>query len=188
MARMHSWSRCLHVVLPIPDSLSFEEAAAAPMVFLTAWSMMVSKGNIRLAKMFWFWEQAPASEPRRYRLQKWPAVASLQRQAATRTRAGPKTRGGYPDQLQTDEFDKKIRDLTNKRGVDVVVDYIGADTWVRSLRSTRAAGAYLRVGPQRFCSHTDLRQIFFRQLQVIGSTMGSDREFRDVMQCVFEDN
>src|SRR5438477_9974348 len=87
---------------------------------------------------------------------------------------------------KTDEFDRKIRELTNKRGVDVVVDYIGADTWVRSLRSARRGGRVLTCGSTTgVAPETDLRQIFFRQVQVIGSTMGSHREFLDVMKCVF---
>src|SRR4029450_2843637 len=86
----------------------------------------------------------------------------------------------------TDEFDKKIRELTGKRGVDVVVDYIGADTWVRSLRSARRGGRVLTCGATTgFAPQTDLRQIYFRQVQVIGSPMGNHREFLDVMKCVF---
>ena len=87
---------------------------------------------------------------------------------------------------KTDEFDKKIRELTNKRGVDIVVDYIGADTWVRSLRSARRGGRVLTCGATTgFAPQTDLRQIFFRQVHILGSTMGSHRDFLDVMNCVF---
>ena len=86
----------------------------------------------------------------------------------------------------TAEFDKTIRDLTNRRGVDIVVDYIGADTWVRSLRSARRGGRVLTCGATTgFAPQTDLRHIFFRQVQVLGSTMGSHRDFLDVMKCVF---
>jgi NADPH:quinone reductase-like Zn-dependent oxidoreductase len=70
--------------------------------------------------------------------------------------------------------------------VDVVVDYVGMDTWVRSLRSARKGGRILTCGATTgFAPQTDLRQIFFRQLRVFGSTMGSHREFLDVMKCVF---
>src|SRR5205814_10401066 len=64
-----------------------------------------------------------------------------------------------------EEFDKKIRELTNRRGVDVVVDYVGADTWVRSLRSARKGGRVLTCGATTgFAPQTDLRQILFRQI------------------------
>src|SRR5262249_50084810 len=85
-----------------------------------------------------------------------------------------------------DEFDRKIREQTEKRGVDVVVDYVGADTWVRSLRSARRGGRVLTCGATTgYAPQTDLRQIYFPQVQVIGYTMGSHKEFLDVMKCVF---
>jgi NADPH:quinone reductase-like Zn-dependent oxidoreductase len=85
-----------------------------------------------------------------------------------------------------EEFDRAIRKLTDKRGVDVVIDYIGADTWVRSLRAARRGGRILTCGATTGPTpQTDLRHIFFRQLQILGSTMGSPRDFRDVMKCVF---
>ena len=81
---------------------------------------------------------------------------------------------------------KRIRDITARRGVDVVVDYIGNDTWVQSLRSARKGGRVLTCGATTgFAPQTDLRHIFYRQVQVIGSTMGSHREFLEVMKCIF---
>ena len=103
-----------------------------------------------------------------------------------KVRAGSQLGADFLINYKTEEFDKRIRDLTNKRGVDVVVDYIGADTWVRSLRSARRGGRVLTCGATTgFAPQTDLRQIFFRQVQVFGSTMGSHREFLDVMKCIF---
>ena len=82
-------------------------------------------------------------------------------------------------------FDKRIRDITARRGVDVVVDYIGNDTWVQSLRSARKGGRVLTCGATTgFAPQTDLRHIFYRQVQVLGSTMGSHRDFLDVMKCI----
>src|SRR5262249_40717754 len=73
-----------------------------------------------------------------------------------------------------------------RRGVDVVVDYIGNDTWVQSLRSARKGGRVLTCGATTgFAPQTDLRHIFYRQVQVIGSTMGSHSEFLNVMKGIF---
>jgi NADPH:quinone reductase-like Zn-dependent oxidoreductase len=83
-------------------------------------------------------------------------------------------------------FDDVVRERTQKRGVDVVVDYIGADTWVRSLRAVRRGGRILNCGATSgYAPETDLRHIFFRQLQIIGSTMGSMNDFHEVMALVF---
>jgi NADPH:quinone reductase-like Zn-dependent oxidoreductase len=176
-----------HIVLPIPDSMSFEEAAAAPLVFLTAWSMMVVKGNIRPGEDVLILGAGAGVGTAAIQIAKMVgcrvfATASSDEKLRRAKDLGADVLINY----KVNEFDKKIRELTNKRGVDVVVDYVGADTWVRSLRSARRGGRVLTCGATTgFAPQTDLRQIFFRQVQVIGSTMGSPREFLDVMKCVF---
>jgi len=176
-----------HIVLPIPDSISFEEAAAAPLVFLTAWSMMVTKGNIRPGEDVLILGAGAGVGTAAIQIAKMTGcrvfvTASNDEKLERARQLGADLLINY----KTEEFDKKIRELTNKRGVDVVVDYIGADTWVRSLRSARRGGRVLTCGATTgFAPQTDLRQIFFRQVQVIGSTMGSQRDFLDVMKCVF---
>ena len=176
-----------HIVLPIPDSISFEDAAAAPLVFMTAWSMMVNKGNIRPGEDVLILGVGAGVGTAAIQIAKMLgcrvfATASTEEKLQRAKQLGADFLINY----RTEEFDKKIRDLTNRRGVDVVVDYIGADTWVRSLRAARRGGRVLTCGATTgFAPQTDLRQIFFRQVQVIGSTMGSHREFLDVMKCVF---
>ena len=176
-----------HIVLPIPDSISFEDAAAAPLVFMTAWSMMVNKGNIRPGEDVLILGAGAGVGTAAIQIAKMVgcrvfATASTEEKLQRAKQLGADFLINY----KTEEFDKKVRDLTNRRGVDVVVDYIGADTWVRSLRSARRGGRILTCGATTgFAPQTDLRQIFFRQVQVIGSTMGSHREFLDVMKCVF---
>jgi NADPH:quinone reductase-like Zn-dependent oxidoreductase len=176
-----------HIVLPIPESLSFEEAAAAPLVFLTAWSMMVTKGNIRSGEDTLILGAGAGVGTAAIQIAKLVgcrvfATASTNEKLDRARKLGADFLINY----KTEEFDKKIRELTNRRGVDVVVDYIGADTWVQSLRSARRGGRVLTCGATTgFAPQTDLRQIFFRQLQVIGSTMGSHRDFLDVMKCIF---
>jgi NADPH:quinone reductase-like Zn-dependent oxidoreductase len=176
-----------HIVLPIPDSMPFEAAAAAPLVFLTAWSMLIGKGKIR-----------PGEDVLILGAGAGVGTAAIQIAKLVGCRifvtAGSDEKLNRAQELgaeflinyTSEEFDKKIRDLTNRRGVDVVVDYIGADTWVRSLRSARRGGRVLTCGATTgFAPQTDLRQIFFRQVQVFGSTMGSHSEFLEVMKCIF---
>jgi NADPH2:quinone reductase len=176
-----------HIVLPIPDSVSFEEAAAAPLVFVTAWSMMVSKGNIRPGEDILILGAGAGVGTAAIQIAKLSgcrvfAAASTEEKLQRARQLGADVLINY----KTTEFDRKIRELTNKRGVDAVIDYIGADTWVKSLRSARRGGRVLTCGATTgFAPQTDLRQIFFRQVQVIGSTMGSHREFLDVMKLIF---
>jgi NADPH:quinone reductase-like Zn-dependent oxidoreductase len=176
-----------HIVLPIPESLSFDEAAAAPLVFLTAWSMMVGKGRIRPGEDVLILGAGAGVGTAAIQIAKMVGCRVFA--AASSDEKLERAKGLGADCLinyARDEFDRKIRDLTNKRGVDMVVDYIGADTWVRSLRSARRGGRVVTCGATTgFAPQTDLRQIFFRQVQVLGSTMGSHAEFLDVMKCLF---
>jgi NADPH:quinone reductase-like Zn-dependent oxidoreductase len=176
-----------HIVLPIPDHISFEEAAAAPLVFLTAWSMMVGKGNIRPGEDVLILGAGAGVGTAGIQIAKLVGCRVFATASnAEKLQRAKELGADFLINYTTEEFDKTIRDLTNKRGVDIVVDYIGADTWVRSLRSARRGGRVLTCGATTgFAPQTDLRHIFFRQVQVLGSTMGSHREFLDVMKCVF---
>jgi len=176
-----------HIVLPIPDHISFEEAAAAPLVFLTAWSMMVGKGNIRPGEDVLILGAGAGVGTAAIQIAKLVGCRVFATASnAEKLQRAKELGADFLINYTTEEFDKTIRDLTNKRGVDIVVDYIGADTWVRSLRSARRGGRVLTCGATTgFAPQTDLRHIFFRQVQVLGSTMGSHREFLDVMKCEF---
>jgi NADPH:quinone reductase-like Zn-dependent oxidoreductase len=176
-----------HIVLPIPDSIPFAEAAAAPLVFLTAWSMLVGKGKIRPGEDVLILGAGAGVGTAAIQIAKLGGCRVFATASSDEKLQRAKELGAdFLIDYTKEEFDRKIRELTGKRGVDVVIDYIGADTWVRSLRSARRGGRVLTCGATTgFAPQTDLRQIFFRQVQVIGSTMGSHREFLDVMKCIF---
>ena len=176
-----------HNVLPIPDGFSFENAAAAPLVFMTAWSMMITKGKLRPGEEVLILGAGAGVGTAAIQIAKMAgcrvfAAASSDEKLERSGELGADVLINYKEE----EFDRAIRKLTGKRGVDVVVDYIGADTWVRSLKAARRGGRILTCGATTGPTpQTDLRHIFFRQLQVIGSTMGSPKDFEDVMKCVF---
>ena len=176
-----------HIVLPIPDSMSFEDAAAAPLVFITAWSMMITKGRLQAGEDVLILGAGAGVGTAAIQIAKLAgcrviAAASSDDKLERAKQIGADILINY----KKEEFDKRIRDITGKRGVDVVVDYVGADTWVQSLRSARKGGRVLTCGATTgFAPQTDLRHIFYRQVQVIGSTMGSHRDFLDVMKNIF---
>ncbi|MCA9869821.1 MAG: zinc-binding dehydrogenase, partial [Anaerolineae bacterium] len=75
---------------------------------------------------------------------------------------------------------------SNKQGVDVVVDNVGAATWEASLRTLRKGGRLLTVGGTTgYTGQTPINIIFGRQVSIVGSTMGSQIEFEDVMRLIF---
>ncbi|MEZ4770655.1 MAG: zinc-binding dehydrogenase [Caldilineales bacterium] len=79
---------------------------------------------------------------------------------------------------------------SNKQGVDVVVDNVGAATWEASLRTLKRGGRLLTVGSTTGyrTGPTPINIIFGRQVSIIGSTMGSQMEFEDVMRLIFAAN
>ena len=90
------------------------------------------------------------------------------------------------DYREEKDWHRAVARLTAKRGVDVVVDNVGRATLASSLRAARRGGRILIVGNTSGpMAEVDLRYIFYKQLEVIGSTMGSPEEFEQVMGLVW---
>jgi NADPH:quinone reductase-like Zn-dependent oxidoreductase len=173
-------------VHPVPEGFSWEEAAAFPLVFLTAWRMLISKAAIK-----------PGEEILILGIGGGVATAVLQLVKAIGLRAfvtssndeklqqAQKLGADAVINYKTQDFAREIRTLTNRRGVDVVVDSVGGDSYAKSLASLVKGGRLVTCGatagprPQ-----TDLARIFWNQLSVFGSTMGNLREFAEMLNFV----
>ncbi len=176
--------RNVHV---IPDAMSFEEAAAYPLVFLTAWSMLVTKARVKAGDDVLVLAAGAGVGTACVQIAKMCgarvfATASTDEKLEKCRKLGADVLINYKEK----PFDAEIRRLTEKRGVDVVVDYVGKDTWQQSLRSLRRGGRLVTCGATTgFDPTEDLRHIFYRQVEILGSTMGSMAEFAEVTRCVF---
>jgi NADPH:quinone reductase-like Zn-dependent oxidoreductase len=173
-------------VHPVPEGFSWEEAAAFPLVFLTAWRMLISKAAIK-----------PGEEILILGIGGGVATAVLQLVKAIGLRAivtsssdeklqqAQKLGADAVINYKTQDFAREIRTLTNRRGMDVVVDSVGGDSYAKSLASLVKGGRLVTCGatagprPQ-----TDLARIFWNQLSVFGSTMGNMREFAEMLNFV----
>lgn len=169
--------------LPIPTGLSFEEAAAFPLVFTSAWRMLISNAEIK-----------PGESVLILGIGGGVAIAALQ--LATHLGAHVIVTSGSDEKLaralsygakhgvnhQDADFAKEVRSYTNKRGVDVVVDNIGGECRAKSLASLVKGGRLVSCGAIGGAQPpTDLRRIFWNHLKVFGSTVGSRAEFRQVL-------
>jgi NADPH:quinone reductase-like Zn-dependent oxidoreductase len=86
---------------------------------------------------------------------------------------------------QQNDFVAEVRALTEKRGVDVVFEHVGGDTFARSIKITRNGGRIVTCGATSgFTPAIDLRHVFFRQIQILGSTMGSKGDLFEVLKHV----
>ena len=171
-----------------PANLTFEEAAAVPLTFMTAWHAVAVRAALR-----------PGETILVHAAGSGVGVAAVQiakllgaRVIATAGSAAKleKARALGADELidyQTQDFLAEVKRLTGRRGVEVVFEHVGKATWEKSLLCAGVGGRVVTVGATTgYDPPTDLRQVFFRQLSILGSTMGSAAELLQVLAFVGE--
>ena len=172
--------------LSYPERLSFEEAASVPLVFQTAWHMLIARGELQ-----------PGEDVLVLGAGSGVGIAAIQiakffgaRVIAT---AGTdakleKARQLGADHLinhKTQKIREEVRRITNKRGVDVVFEHVGTATWEESVASLALSGRLVTCGATTgFDAKIDLRFLFSRQLSLLGSYMGVKSELQTVMKLV----
>jgi NADPH:quinone reductase-like Zn-dependent oxidoreductase len=168
-------------LLPKPASLSFEEAAAVPLVFLTAWHMVVTRAGVRRGD--WVLIRAAGSGVGSAALQiaklHGAIVIAEARSPEKCARAAALGADHTVDSSQT-EASEEVRRLTGKRGVDIVVEHVGEATWESSVRSLARGGRLVTCGATTGAdAKINLRVLFFKNIALLGSTMGSKAELID---------
>lgn len=173
-------------VLPKPARLSFEDAAAVPLVYLTAWNMLVTHARIRYGDTVLIWGAGSGVGSAAIQIARLFAARVIATAGAAwkleRARAlGADEVINHAEQNVYDE----VRRMTDRRGVDVVFDHIGTATWETSLRllarGGRLATCGATTGPE---ATTDIRYIFGRQLSIYGTWLGTKREMYEVMRLI----
>ena len=173
-------------IVPKPAELSWEEAAALPLVTVTTWHMLVMRANVQPGEDVLV--HAAGSGVGSIAIQ----IAKL-RGARVITTASSDEKLAKARELGADEvinytradWPKEVRRLTDRKGVDVVVEHTGAETWPGSIAALKNNGRLVTCGATSgFDARTDLRQVFFRHLTLLGSFMGSKGEFLEAMKFV----
>lgn len=184
-----------YVVLParnllkMPDTVTFEEAAAAGLVYLTAWHSMITRGGLRAGETVLIVGAGGGVNTASIQIAKLAGckVTVVGSSAEKCEKARELGADVTINRQETPEWAKALYALTNKQGFDVVVDNVGVATFNDSIRSTRIGGRLLVVGATSGpFVEIDLRQVFFRHLDIIGSTMAPHQDFVRVMKLVFE--
>ncbi len=174
-------------LIPKPAALSFPEAASLPLDMVTAWHMLVARARFRPGETILI--QAGGSGIGSAAIQ----IAKLWNAGRIFTTVGSAEKAERARALGADEtilyretdFSLELRRLTNKRGVDVVFEHVGADTFERSLRSLAKGGRLVTCGATAGADVTvNLRLVFFKLLSILGSTMGSLAELHEVFRHV----
>jgi NADPH:quinone reductase-like Zn-dependent oxidoreductase len=174
-------------LLPLPDDVSFEQAAAAALVFQTAWHSLVTRGQVRAGETVLIVGAGGGVNSAAIQIAKLAGcrvfvVGSNARKLELAAALGADV---LIDRSQV-EWGRQVYQLTEKRGVDVVVDNVGGATLMTSLRSARRGGRILTVGNTAGPKlEFDNRFMFGKHLSLIGSTMSTRAEFATVMGLVF---
>jgi len=174
-------------VIPIPDSLDFNQAASVPLVFVTAWHMLVGRGGvgpgqtvlvlgassgvgiaaIQIARMFHCRVITTAGDEAK--LEKGRALGA-----------------DYGIDHYKQKISEEVRKITNKEGVDIVIEHVGSATWDESVRTLKTGGTLVTCGATTGPNvGLDLRHLFARQLSLLGSYMGTMGELHEVLGHVF---
>lgn len=174
-------------VIPIPDSLDFIQAASVPLVFTTAWHMLVGRANIKLGQTVLV--LGANSGVGIAAIQ----VAKLFGSTVIAT-AGDERKMEKARELGADfvvnhyqqKISAEVRRITNKAGVDIVVEHVGVATWEESVKCLKPGGTLVTCGATTgYDAKIDLRFLFSRQLSLLGSYMGTMGELHEVMKQVF---
>jgi NADPH:quinone reductase-like Zn-dependent oxidoreductase len=174
-------------VIPIPDSLDFNQAASVPLVFLTAWHMLVGRAGIR-----------PGQTVLILGASSGVGIAAIQIaklfQARVITTAGDENKlergralgADFGINHYTQKISEEVKKITNKEGVDIVVEHVGAATWEESVKSLKPAGTLVTCGATTgVAAAIDLRFLYSKQFSILGSYMGTMGELYEVLRHVF---
>lgn len=173
-------------VQPKPKRLSFVEAAAVPLVFQTAWHMLVARAQVREGE--WVLVHAAGSGVGSAAVQiakLFGATVIATARGANKLEAAKKLGADHVVDYDTHDFLAEVKKLTGKRGVDVVFEHVGKSTWEKSLLSLTQGGRLVTCGATTgYDVVTDLRYVFYKKLSILGSTMGSKGELFEILRAV----
>lgn len=173
---------------PVPESMPWPEAAAFSLATLTAWRMLTTRARLQRGETVLIWGIGGGV-----------AIAALQ--IARHLGARTIVTSGSPAKLEVArglgadvlidhrqvDVAEEVRKLTEGRGVDAIVDSVGEQSWRGSLRSLRRGGRLVVCGATTGPTVSlDLRRLFWHQWSLLGSTLGSRREYAEVVRLAGE--
>jgi NADPH:quinone reductase-like Zn-dependent oxidoreductase len=168
---------------PIPPGLSFEQAAAFPLVYITVWRMLVTNAQLKSGEHVLILGIGGGVATAALQLAAHIGTHIIVTSSSDEKLEKAKTLGAeHGINYKNADFAKEVRRLTNKRGVDVVVDCVGGDGWIKSLASLAKGGRLVTCGATAGANPpTDIRRIFWNNLTIFGSTLGDRADFREVL-------
>lgn len=175
-------------LVAIPPDYPDELAAAAPLVAVTAWHSLLTAGHVRPGETVLVVGAGGGVNSMAIQIARLAGarVLVVAANAAKAARAAELGADWVVDRTTTPDWSKAVYAATGKRGVDVVVDNVGAATWVASLRCLAKGGRLLTVGGTTgYEAPTPVNLLFGKHLSIIGTSMGTQADFEAAMAAVW---
>jgi NADPH:quinone reductase-like Zn-dependent oxidoreductase len=171
-------------VWPKPEGLSWEEAAAFPLTFLTAWRMLVTKARAKPGETLLVVGIGGGVAVAALQIAKMLGLVVGVTSGSAEKLARAKALGAdFGIDHTAGDFSRETRKTTGRRGVDIVLDSVGKATWGQSIASLAKGGRLLTCGATTGPNpEEDIGRIFWNQLTVYGSTMGTHGEFGEMLK------
>lgn len=173
--------------LKLPAHVKYEDAAAFILVNMTAWRMLVTQARLRAGEDLLVIGVGGGVSSTAVQIGKlcgarvWVTSSSDDKLARARELGADECINHARE-----DWARVVWEKTGKRGVDVVLENVGAATWKGSLRALAKGGRLVTCGATSGpIGETDIRVVFWKQVSIIGSTMSSNAEFHDVMRELF---
>jgi NADPH:quinone reductase-like Zn-dependent oxidoreductase len=174
-------------LIPIPDHVDFDAAAAFPLTFLTAWHMLMTRAALQPGETVLVLAagsgvgQAAVQIAKNHGARVFATAGPSKRDQA-RALGAEQVIDHY-----NENFAQRVRELTGNAGVDVVIEHVGEATWERSVRALARGGRLVTCGATTgHRGALDLRHLFARQLSLLGSYMGGKPELRRAAELFFK--
>lgn len=173
-----------------PANLSMIEAAAFPLTFLTAWQMLVARAHVEPGETVLVHAAGSGVGSAGLQIAKLHGARVIALASSDDKLAKARELGADACVRSSDEdWPQQVRALpgVGRRGVDVVFEHVGVATWEQSIKLCRNGGRVVTCGASSgWDARTDLRHVFFRQIQILGSTMGSKASLFRIAQLMGE--
>ena len=174
-------------LVPIPDAIDYVQAAAFPLTFVTAWHMLVTKAGIRRGEDVLVLAAGSGVGQAAIQIARLHGARVIAT-AGTEEKLERARALGAAEVIHHHKQDigEEVKRLTNKRGVDVVIEHVGEATWARSMRALARGGRLVTCGATTGGQGAvDLLALFAKQLSVLGSYMGTKGELMQAARWFF---
>jgi NADPH:quinone reductase-like Zn-dependent oxidoreductase len=170
----------------LPKPLTWAEAAAFSLVTLTAWRMVVTRAQVRPGETVLVWGIGGGVSFAAMRIAKLKGARVIVTSSSdAKLQAARQLGADVTLNHTTQKISQEVRALTNRRGADVVIENVGEATWDESLRSLGRGGRLVSCGATTGPKvGFDMRRLFWYQWSILGSTMGNDAEYREIVRLL----